>query len=113
MSEIKIFIEVVGGSLNVRHSIEKHDSEELSKFQVIGLLYRMLDYITQLNLGLEHSALGLAREIFGGEGWADEVIELLLAAQTWESRMSAAWHAVDDEARTTALSLNYQSFQNY
>lgn len=113
MSEIKIFIEVVGGSLNVRHSIEKHDSEELSKFQAIGLLYRMLDYITQLNLELEHSALGVAREIFGGEGWADEVIDLLLAAETWESRMSAAWHAVDDEARKTALSLSYQSFQNY
>ncbi|WP_115274862.1 hypothetical protein [Pseudomonas putida] len=96
MSEIKIFIEIVGGRLNVRHSIEKHDSEELSKFQAIGLLYHMLDYIAQLNPGLEHSALGVAREIFGGEGWADEVIELLLAAKTWESRMSVAWHAVDD-----------------
>lgn len=108
-----MLLEIVGGSLNVRHSIEKHDSEELSKFQAIGLLYRMLDYIGQLNLGLEYSALAVAREIFGGEGWADEVIELLLAAETWESRMSAAWHAVDDEARKTALSLDYQSFQNY
>lgn len=113
MSEIKILIEIVGGSLNVRHSTEKHDSEELSKFQAIGLLYHMLDYIAQLNPGLEHSALGVAREIFGGEGWSDEVIELLLAAKSWESRMSAAWHAVDDEARKRALLLNYQFFQNY
>lgn len=113
MSEVKIFIEIIGGSLNVRHSIDKHDSEELSKFQAIGLLYHMLDYIAQLNPGLEHLALGVAREIFGGEGWADEVIELLLAAQTWQSRMSAAWHAVDDGARKAAQLLDYQSFQNY
>lgn len=113
MSEIKIFIEVSGGRLNVRHSIEKYDSEELSKFQALGLLYHMLDSISQLNLGLEHAAVGVAREIFGGEGWADEVVELLLAAESWESRMSAAWHAVDDDARDAALSLDYQSFQNY
>ncbi|WP_447782056.1 hypothetical protein [Pseudomonas plecoglossicida] len=113
MSEIKIFIEVAGSRLDVRHSIEKHDSEELSKFQAIGLLYHMLDFITQLNQGLEYSALGVAREIFAGEGWSDEVIELLLAAESWESRMSAAWHAVDDQARKSALSLDYQSFQNY
>ncbi|WP_264317163.1 MULTISPECIES: hypothetical protein [Pseudomonas] len=108
MSEIKMLLEIVGGSLNVRHSIEKRDSEELSKFQAIRLLYRMLDYIGHLNLGLEYSALAVAREVFGGEGWADEVIELLLAAETWESRTSAAWHAVDDEARKTALSLDFR-----
>lgn len=108
-----MFIEIVGSSFNVRHSTEKHDSEELSKFQAIGLLYHMLDFVAQLNQGLEYSALGVAREIFGGEGWSDEVIELLLAAQAWESRMSAAWHAVDDEARERALSLDYQYFQNY
>lgn len=113
MSEIKIFIEVAGGRLNVRHSIKKYDSEELSKFQAIGLLYHMLDFIAQLNQGLEYSALGVAREIFGGEGWSDEVIELLLAAKSWESRMSAAWHAVDEDAKKSALSLDYQSFQNY
>lgn len=113
MSEIKIFIEVAGSRLNVRHSIAKHDSEELSKFQAIGLLYHMLDFITQLNQGLEYSALGVAREIFGGEGWSDEVIEQLLAAKSWESRMSAAWHAVDEDAKKSALSLDYQSFQNY
>ncbi|BBH46728.1 hypothetical protein [Pseudomonas sp. KU43P] len=73
----------------------------------------MLDYIAHLNPELEHSALGVAREIFGGEGWTDEVIGLLLAAESWESRMSAAWHAVDDQARKSALSLDYQSFQNY
>lgn len=73
----------------------------------------MLDYIAQLNPGLQSSALGVAREIFGGEGWSDEVIELLLAAQSWESRMSAAWHAVDEEAKKSALLLDYQSFQNY
>lgn len=108
-----MLIEIVGGSLNVRHSREKYDSEELSKFQAIGLLYHMLDYITQLNPGLEYSALGAAREIFGGEGWSDEVIELLLAAKSWESRMNAAWHIVDDEARKSARSLDYLSFQNY
>lgn len=113
MSEIKIFLEVADGRLNVRHSIAKHESEELSKFQAIGLLYHMLDFITQLNPGLEYSALGAAREIFGGEGWSDEVIELLLAAKSWENRMNAAWHIVDDGARKSALSLDYQSFQNY
>lgn len=113
MTEIKIFIEVADGRLNVRNSIAKHESEELSKFQAIGLLYHMLDFITQLNQGLEYSALGVAREIFAGEGWSDEVMELLLAAESWESRMSAAWYAVDDQARKSALSLDYQSFQNY
>ncbi|WP_041166928.1 hypothetical protein [Pseudomonas putida] len=113
MSEIKIFLEVADGRLNVWHSIAKHESEELSKFQAIGLLYHMLDFITQLNPGLEYSALGAAREIFGGEGWSDEVIKLLLAAKSWENRMNAAWHIVDDEARKSALSLDYLSFQNY
>jgi len=108
-----MLIEIISGGLNVRHSIEKYDSEELSKFQAIGLLYHMLDCITQINPGLEYSALGAAREIFGGEGWSDEVIELLLAAKSWESRMSAAWHAVDEDAKKSALSLDYQCFQNY
>lgn len=108
-----MFIEIVGGRLNVWHSIAKHDSEELSKFQAIGLLYHMLDFIAQLNQGLDYSALGVAKEIFGGEGWSEEVIEQLLAAESWESRMSAAWHAVDEEAKKSALSLDYQAFQNY
>lgn len=38
MSELKTLIEAVGGKLNVRHTIEKLDSEELSKFQALGLL---------------------------------------------------------------------------
>lgn len=46
----------------------------------------MIDSVAQLKLGLEHSAALVAREIFGREGWADEVIELLLGAQTWEDR---------------------------
>jgi len=110
---LKIFIEVVAGRLNVRHSIEKLESEELSKFQAVGLLYHMLDSITELNLGLEHTAVGVARAIFGGEGWPDDVVKLLLAAESWESRMSAAWHAVNDDARNAAMSLDYQTFQNY
>ena len=113
MSEFKIFIEAVGGRLNVRHTMEKRDSEELSKFQAVGLLYHMIDSVAQLKLGLEHSAALLARELFGREGWAEVVIERLLAAQTWENRMIAAWNAVDEDARKVARSLDYQSFQNY
>ncbi|EKT4503713.1 hypothetical protein QEM14_001327 [Pseudomonas putida] len=95
-------------------NVNRHSgTEELSKFQALGLLYHMIDSVTQLNAGLEHSAVVVAREIFGREGWEDEVIELLLGAQTWEDRMIAAWNAVDEDARKAALSLNYQSFQNY
>ncbi|GLO47116.1 hypothetical protein [Pseudomonas putida] len=113
MPEFKILIEVIGDRLNVRHTIEKRDTEELSKFQALGLLYHMIDSVTQLDAGLEHSAVVVAREIFSREGWEAEVIELLLAAQNWEDRMIAAWNAVDEDARKAALSLDYQSFQNY
>ncbi|MCJ7853001.1 hypothetical protein [Pseudomonas monteilii] len=113
MTDFKIFIELIDDKLNVRHSIEKHDSEDLSKFQALGLLYHMIDSVAQLKLGLEHSAVLVAREIFGREGWSDEVIERLLAAQNWESRMIAAWKAVDEDARKAARSLDYQSFHNY
>ena len=103
MSEIKILLEVADGRLNVWHSIAKQEREELSKFKAIGLMYHVLECITQLHPELESSALGVAREIFGGEGWSSEVVELLLAAESWERRMSAAWHAMDERAREAAL----------
>lgn len=90
MPEFKILIEVIGDRLNVRHTIEKRDTEELSKFQALGLLYHMIDSVTQLDAGLEHSAVVVAREIFSREGWEDDVIDLVLGAQTWEDRMIAA-----------------------
>lgn len=113
MADFKLYIEVSGGKLNVRHTIEKRDSEELSKFQALGLLYHMIDSVAQLNMGLEHSAVGVAREILSGEGWSEEVIGLLLAARNWENRMITAWNAVDEDARKAARSLDYLSFQNY
>lgn len=66
MSECKILFEVFGDRLNVRHSIDKRDSEELTKFQALGLLYHMIDSVAQLNSGLAHSATVVAREGKGG-----------------------------------------------
>lgn len=113
MSEFKIFFEISDGKLSVKHSVERQESEELSKFQALGLLYHMLDSVVQLSREFEQSAISVARGIFGGEGWPSEVVDQLLAAQTWEDRMRAAWAAVDNEAREVALRLDYNTFQNY
>ncbi|AQW68229.1 hypothetical protein [Pseudomonas parafulva] len=113
MSQFKIFFEISDGKLNIKHSIERQESEELSKFQALGLLYHMLDSAIQVSQELGQSAISVARGIFGGEGWASEVVDRLLAAQSWEERMRAAWAAVDNKAREVALRLDYNIFQNY
>ncbi|WP_201170834.1 hypothetical protein [Pseudomonas sp. S31] len=99
--------------MNIKHSIERQESEELSKFQALGLLYHMLVSAIQLSQELGRSTINVAQGIFGGEGWASEVVDRLLATQNWEERMRAAWAAVDNKAREVALRLDYNLFQNY
>ncbi|HDS1692673.1 MULTISPECIES: hypothetical protein [Pseudomonas] len=117
MSAPEFRIEMVpsagGFEVIFEHVIQSVDSEDLSTFQALGLLYHMLDKVGQFGVGATQHAERAFKSILLKEGWGERVVNSLLLAVGWQNRMYLAWSAVGREGRDAARNLNYEIYQNY
>lgn len=73
----------------------------------------MLDALTALGAKFCSPAQFLFVMTLVEDGWPESTARHFLAQVGWKDRMRAAWFSISHEARTTAVSLDYEVFQNF
>ena len=73
----------------------------------------MLDALTALNAKFCSPAQFLFVMTLVEDGWPELTARHFLAQATWEDRMCATWLSIGQEDRAAAVSLNYETFQNF
>ena len=116
MSHSEIRIELVtsdGLWANFRHFIQKTDSQDVSQFQALGLLFLMLDRVTEFDAAMgDYSKLSF-KSILMNDGWDESVVRRLLSAAGWQERLYVSWSALTQQEHKAARDLDYSLFQNY
>lgn len=116
MSHSEIRIELVtsdGLWAKFRHFIQKSDSQDVSQFQALGLLFLMLDAVTEFDEAMgDYSKLSF-KSILMNDGWDESVVRRLLSAVGWQERLYVSWSALTQQEHKAARDLDYNLFQNY
>ncbi|MNJ17284.1 hypothetical protein D3C77_115610 [compost metagenome] len=117
MSAIEVSVEVTptpyGPRVDIKHRIYKRETEGLSEFQALGLMYHMSDAILQAHPRLIDFVADLVTEILTKDGWSKDTVSYLFSISKWDERMYAAWCLVGEEGREEAERINYKKYQNY
>lgn len=116
MSHSEIRIELVtsdGLWAKFRHFIQKNDSQDVSQFQALGLLFLMLDAVTDFDEAMGDYSTFSFKSILMNDGWDESVVRRLLSAVGWRERLYVSWSALTQQEHKAARDLDYGLFQNY
>ncbi|NAT60514.1 hypothetical protein CU666_21950 [Pseudomonas syringae pv. actinidifoliorum] len=100
-------------TLKVTHSIDKTESQLISKFQYLGYLLRQADASVAYDDFLGPSVMIQFGIDVGTLGYDEYACVHMLCAPNWKIRMYAAWCVMGNTEREVAASLRYDDVQNY
>lgn len=91
----------------------KEDSQSHSLFQTLGKAYLMLDALTAYkpdrpDIGKTYFLNALIQS-----GWDLEMAQEMLVHIDWGDRIYSDWYWIGNEERTSAVTLNYDVYQNF
>jgi hypothetical protein len=102
-----------GAMFEFKRIASKQESQPVSAFQGVGLIYRIADAFIRFDPSLKTKADEFVSRQLSEGGWPDQIAECFLAAPDWPSRMLTAWCLLGEDERQKAVELDYECYINY